>query len=112
MQLYRQLDKEKLGVALHIPQPNSRLSQDARRKGVCIGSVGKVTPERSFDYMFNICFDASDPINPPDLQPQEFTPIEPALSSHDIREFREFSSGSYLATSGIHREKLQAVSPR
>lgn len=111
-QLYRQLDKEKLGIALHIPQPNARLSQAARRKGVCIGSVGKVTPERSFDYMFNIFYDASDPINPPDLQAGAFTPIEPALSSHDIREFREFSSGSYVATAGIHREKLRAASPR
>ncbi|KJA18479.1 hypothetical protein HYPSUDRAFT_144955, partial [Hypholoma sublateritium FD-334 SS-4] len=89
VQLYRLLDKENLGVALHIPQPNIRLSQAARRKGVCIGSVGKVTPERSFDCMFNICYPASDPLNSSDLRASNFTPIQLACDHTDIREFRE-----------------------
>lgn len=112
MDIYRGLDKKKLGVALHIPQPNARLSKAARRRGVCIGSVGRVTPERSFDYMFNICYDASHPVNPLDLQLNKFRPVQPAFSSHDIREFKEFSAGSFLATPGIYRMPAEGAPQR
>ncbi len=112
VQLYRALDKKKLGVALHIPQPNAQLSQAARRQGVSIGSVGKVTPERSFDCMLNICHHPLDPVNPPDLQAHDFIPVQPPFDSHDIRVFREFSSESYLATPGIYRTELNGTTSR
>lgn len=109
VQLYRALDKKRLGVALHIPQPNAQLSRAARIHGVGIGSVGKVTPERSFDCMLNICHNPLDPVNPPDLQAHNLTSIQPPFDGHDIRIFKEFSSGSYLATPGIYETELEGT---
>lgn len=57
--------------------------------------------------MFNICYPASDPVNPSDIRFSNFAPLELAFDHTDVREFQEFSSGSYLATSGIQRELLE-----
>jgi hypothetical protein len=88
------------GFPLWIPQPNIRLPIPYRAKGVCIGDVGIVTAFGGFDFLFNICRTRDDPINPEEL-PDNFAPIYPPLNPTDVREFREFSSGSYLASSSI-----------
>ena len=71
-----------------------------RAKGVCIGDVGIVTAFGDFDFLFNICRTRDDPINSEEL-PDNFAPIYPPLNPTDVRKFREFSSGSYLASSSV-----------
>ena len=96
----RHLKLKGRGFPLWIPQPNIRLPIPYRAKGVCIGDVGIVTAFGGFDFLFNICRTRDDPINPEEL-PDNFAPIYPPLNPTDVREFREFSSGSYLASSSI-----------
>jgi hypothetical protein len=99
--MYEQhLSLKNRGFPLWIPQPNIRLPIPYRAKGVCIGDVGIVTTFGGFDFLFNICRTRDDPINPEEL-PDNFAPIYPPLNPTDVREFREFSSGSYLASSSI-----------
>ena len=102
------------GFPLWIPQPNVRLPIPYRAKGVCIGDVGIVTSLGGFDFLFNICRERGDPINPEEL-PDKFVPIDPALNPTDVREFREFGIGSYLASSSIVKsqtgEQIPCVYP-
>ena len=86
------------GHPVWIPDPSWSLPDTYREKGVCIGDVGIFTPEGGFDFLFNICLPAEDPINAGDL-PQNFSPISPSLNKRDIREFREFQRGQYLGSS-------------
>ncbi|PPQ72621.1 hypothetical protein CVT24_005112 [Panaeolus cyanescens] len=86
------------GFPLWVPQPNLRLPVAQRAQGVSIGDVGIITEYGAFDFLFNICAAADDPINPPDL-PEGFTTLH--LSAWDVREFRDFPNGSYLASPSI-----------
>jgi hypothetical protein len=95
----RHLTLKGRGFPLWIPQPNRRLPKPYRAKGVCIGDVGIVT-DGGFDFLFNICRTQNDPINPEEL-PDNFAPIYPPLNPIDIREYRAFNSGSWLASPSI-----------
>ena len=106
----RYLSPKGRGFPLWIPQPNIRLPNPYRAKGVCIGDVGIVTPFGGFDFLFNICRTRDDPINPEEL-PDEFAPIYPPLSPTDVREFRGFSSGSYLSSSSIVKSQTSEQTP-
>jgi len=90
------------GYPLWIPQSNMVLPIPYRARGVCVGDVGIITAFGGFDFLFNICLPADDPINPDEL-PEGFVPISPPLSRADVREFREFAAGSYLASSSISK---------
>ena len=96
----RHLTPKNRGFPLWIPQPNMMLPIPYRANGVCIGDVGIITEFGGFDFLFNICRTRDDPINPEEL-PDNFVPIHPPLNPTDVRKFREFSSGSYLASSSI-----------
>ncbi|KAF8802243.1 hypothetical protein BYT27DRAFT_7173426 [Phlegmacium glaucopus] len=98
------------GFPLWIPQANIHLPIPYRAKGVCIGDVGIVTAFGGFDFLFNICRARDDPINPEAL-PDNFAPIHPPLSMIDIRKFREFSAGSYLASSSIVKSQTTEQTP-
>ena len=106
----RYLSPKGRGFPLWIPQPNIRLPNPYRAKGVCIGDVGIVTPFGGFDFLFNICRTRDDPINPEEL-PDEFAPIYPPLNPTDVREFRGFSSGSYLSSSSIVKSQTSEQTP-
>ncbi|KAF9051941.1 hypothetical protein BJ165DRAFT_1340297 [Panaeolus papilionaceus] len=86
------------GFPLWVPQPNMRLPVSQRAKGVSIGDVGIITEYGAFDFLFNICISPDDPINPRDL-PEGFTTLK--LKAWDIREFRDFPNGSYLASPSV-----------
>ena len=96
------------GLPLWIPQPNIRLPIPYRAKGVCIGDVGIFTRFGGFDFLFNICRTRDDPINPEEL-PDNFAPIY--LNPIDIREFREFNSGSWLAGPSIAESQTGEQTP-
>ena len=106
----RHLKLKGRGFPLWIPQPNIRLPIPYRAKGVCIGDVGIVTAFGGFDFLFNICRTRDDPINPEEL-PDNFFPLYPPLNPTDVREFREFSSGSYLASSSIVESRTDEQIP-
>ena len=106
----RHLTLKGRGFPLWIPQPNIRLPIPYRAKGVCIGDVGIVTAFGGFDFLFNICRTRDDPVNPEEL-PDNFAPIYPPLNLTDVQEFREFSSGSYLASSSIVKSQTSEQAP-
>jgi len=72
-----------------------------RREGIRVGDVG-IFQSGAFDFLFNICVPASDPINP-DVLPEGFTPIYPPLNPVDMRGFPQFGKDSYLASSSISK---------
>ncbi|KAG7089211.1 hypothetical protein E1B28_010913 [Marasmius oreades] len=83
------------GCALWIPEPNNELSPEYCAAGVQIGDVGILRADGSFDFVFNVCRSADDPVNqygvPDNFQPLSwngakrrthniFRPGEPVLS--------------------------------
>ncbi|KAF9260143.1 hypothetical protein L218DRAFT_873071 [Marasmius fiardii PR-910] len=83
------------GHALRVPEPNKELTAEYRQTGVRIGDVGILRDDGSFDFVFNVCCSANDPINqygvPTDFQTLSwngakrrmsniFRPGEPVLS--------------------------------
>ncbi|KAF9264964.1 hypothetical protein L218DRAFT_861607 [Marasmius fiardii PR-910] len=51
------------GCALWIPEPNKALTSEYRQNGVQIGDIGILRADGSFDFVFNVCRSANDPIN-------------------------------------------------
>jgi len=95
---------ERRGYPLWIPQANTYLHKTYRSRGVSIGDVGILTPSGAFDYLFNICVPADNPINPgQDLVPDGFEPIRLPFNGRClIRGYTEdLNQRSYLASSSI-----------
>uniref|UniRef100_A0A8H7XWW5 Uncharacterized protein n=1 Tax=Psilocybe cubensis TaxID=181762 RepID=A0A8H7XWW5_PSICU len=106
-QVYEQhLLQKGRGHPLWIPQPNIHLPTPYRVKGVCIGDVGIITSDGAFDFLFNICLSATDPIHSGQL-PAGFVPVDPPLGVKDTRAYKEFTNGSYLASSTIQKVLTQ-----
>ena len=105
----RLLRRKRRGFALYIPQPNRRLSIEYQRIGIRIGDVGIITPDGGFSFLFNICVPPDDPINPRIL-PEDFSPLQPALTDADIVEFSRFNSGSYLVSESIEKKESKSNS--
>jgi hypothetical protein len=59
----RQLLAKHYGYPLFVPEPDDGLPVSYRNKGASIGDVGIITPDGSFDFLFNICVPANDPVN-------------------------------------------------
>ncbi|KAL0569231.1 SCF ubiquitin ligase complex subunit cdc4 [Marasmius crinis-equi] len=61
------------GYPLWIPEPNNALSAQYQESGVRIGDVGVLTDDGGFNFVFNVCSPADDPVNqfglPPGFQP-------------------------------------------
>ncbi|KAF8181522.1 hypothetical protein BJ912DRAFT_1044618 [Pholiota molesta] len=106
----RHLKLKKRGFPLWIPGPNMSRPMPYRRQGVDIGDVGIITPSGAFSFLFNIRLSSNDPINPPEL-PEGFAPISPPIGPWDLRKFRHFGPGSYLASSHIERIHDDSPSP-
>ncbi|KAK0202375.1 hypothetical protein DFS33DRAFT_1339607 [Desarmillaria ectypa] len=60
--------------SLCTPEPDGYLPEAYRCKGVGVGDVGILRNDRGFDYLFNVCKPADDPINKGHV-PKEFEPI-------------------------------------
>ncbi|KDR67729.1 hypothetical protein GALMADRAFT_30303, partial [Galerina marginata CBS 339.88] len=91
------------GSALYIPEPSWSLRLEYRRKGNSIGDVGTITEFGGFDFLFNICLDRDDPINPPNL-PENFTTL--SIPELDIHQYSEFPGGSYLSSASMRKSGL------
>ncbi|KAF9471385.1 hypothetical protein BDN70DRAFT_575777 [Pholiota conissans] len=95
-----QLELQRRGIPLWIPESNGCLPMIYQRTGVTIGDIGIVTPSGAFSFVFNICLPRDHPSQPDDL-PEDFEPM--SLRPRDIRKFPEFKSGSHLASKAIHK---------
>ncbi|KAJ7067226.1 hypothetical protein C8F01DRAFT_1341938, partial [Mycena amicta] len=73
-----------------------------RRRGICIGDVGRVTPEGDFDFFFNIYLPEDHPINNNYL-PGGFCPLK-RFDERDISTYN-FKRGSVVS------ESVQAQCP-
>lgn len=72
-----------------------------RTLGVSLGDVGVLDPEGSFEFLFNIFRNASDPINTAVGVPEGFTPFERPKGSG--LEYVQWNGGSYLASPSMDR---------
>ncbi|KAK7033461.1 hypothetical protein R3P38DRAFT_795399 [Favolaschia claudopus] len=89
------------GFPLYIPAPPANLSAAYRRKGVAIGDVGRVTPEGSFDFFFNIYLPRGHTINvntPPDF--------EPLLKYESVDVTRHnYEPGNYVSSPSAQKQR-------
>jgi len=100
---------EKRGYPLWVPQANTNTSREYQSRGISIGDVGFFTESGEFDFLFNICLSAADPINPEqDELPDGFRPISPEFSwGCQVREYTEnLNDRSYLASSSISAQRI------
>jgi len=108
-QIYvEQLLNEKRGYPLWVPQASTNTSREYQARGISIGDVGFFTESGEFDFLFNICLPADDPINPgQDEVPDGFQPISPEFSwRRQVREYTEaLNDSSYLASSSISAQR-------
>jgi len=99
------------GYPLWVLQANTNLSREYRSRGISIGDVGFITPSGEFDFLFNICLPADDPVNPGvDLVPDGFEPLKPLLNwNYRVREYTEaLNDKTYLASSSISAKRTDS----
>ncbi|KAJ7869973.1 hypothetical protein B0H13DRAFT_1635027 [Mycena leptocephala] len=83
------------------PKPFDDLPEVARRFGTQIGDVGIITPDGSFDPVFNILLPADDPANRFGV-PRDFT--QAVLRPDDIRiRERCYPPGALLSNKTVHK---------
>ncbi len=98
----RLLLQKEHGYPLWIPEPDGRLPEAYRGKGVGIGDVGILRNDGGFDYLFNACMPADDPINKGRV-PEGFEPITYA----DIREVQTMHKrGSDICSARLSRIEM------
>ncbi|KAK7030239.1 hypothetical protein VNI00_014256 [Paramarasmius palmivorus] len=64
------------GYPLFCPEPNEALHPEYIENGIRFGDVGLITPDGSFDFLFNICLPADHVINQSCGTPDNFTPVK------------------------------------
>ncbi|THV06077.1 hypothetical protein K435DRAFT_44087 [Dendrothele bispora CBS 962.96] len=90
------------GYPLWIPETDTNLPVEYRRYGTRIGDVGIVTDDGGFDYLFNICLPANDPVNKGRV-PRDFEPLDTSL---DIRNNpTRFKPGADISSSFIKKSR-------
>jgi hypothetical protein len=93
------------GFPLHVPEPEETLPHEYRVQGVNIGDVGTVTPEGTFDFLFNIYLRADDPINDNDV-PDNFRPFTP-YASKDLTSLR-YAAENPVSTPSVWKKDPQS----
>ncbi|KAJ7301670.1 hypothetical protein DFH08DRAFT_101887 [Mycena albidolilacea] len=92
-----QLLRQNRGFPLYTPGPQA-LPEEYRSRGVAIGDVGRVTPEGSFDFFFNIYLPANHPINA--NIPEDFVPLPP-YDPIDVSH-HAYDPGNYVCSPSIN----------
>jgi hypothetical protein len=102
--LVRSFKDHFLGLPLHNPGPDARLSIECRRLGISIGDVGMITGEGGFDYLFNICRQNSDPLNP-EGSPAGVQPL--SESTLGISRTTSFFPNDYITSQSVEKCTLE-----
>ncbi|PBK99970.1 hypothetical protein ARMGADRAFT_525229 [Armillaria gallica] len=90
------------GYPLWIPEPDGHLPEAYSGKGVRVGDVGILRNDGGFDYLFNACIPADDPINKGRV-PEGFEPIICAA----IREVETMHKrGSDIRSASVSRVEM------
>ncbi|SJL13865.1 uncharacterized protein ARMOST_17314 [Armillaria ostoyae] len=98
----RLLLQKEHGYPLWIPEPDGHLPEAYRGKGVGVGDVGILRNDGGFDYLFNACKPADDPINKGRV-PEGFEPI----ICGDIREVETMHKrGSDIRSASVSRIEM------
>lgn len=100
----RLLLPKRQGYPLWVPEPNTRLPDEYKERGVGIGDVGIITPDGAFDFLFSICHPANHPINCNGV-PDDFEPLK--LNYLDIHEISMiWGPRSDIASVSIKKDML------
>ncbi|KAF7312577.1 Pleiotropic drug resistance ABC transporter protein [Mycena indigotica] len=105
---FSSLIPRKRGRPLLCPTPQTNLPREYQRRGICIGDVGSITLEGSFDFAFNVYLPASHPINN-NLVPEGFCPLAP-YQSVDVSQ-NDFLPGSHVTSSEVEAACVDLDSP-
>ncbi|KAJ7713031.1 hypothetical protein B0H14DRAFT_3017392 [Mycena olivaceomarginata] len=103
---WSQLIRQKRGYPLYVPQPQINLPAEYREHGVAIGDVGRVTPEGTFDFFFNIFLPSEHPIHA-NGTPEDFAPMA-GYKPKDVHGLNH-PPGSFVATHTVR--KVNPVPP-
>ncbi|KAJ7722323.1 hypothetical protein B0H16DRAFT_1263523, partial [Mycena metata] len=96
------------GYPLFNPQPSDDLRGIARTGGVQIGDIGVLTPDGSFDPLFNITFPSDHPANSRFGVPQDFVPV--MLAERDIVIREQYDRlGSIISNVSIAKQRLDML---
>jgi hypothetical protein len=95
------------GYPLWLPEPNECLPEEYQESGTCIGDVGIVSSDGSFDYLFNVCHPASHPINV-DRTPEDFEYVELRMSHDVYRNSGVHAPKSHVASASLKKRVLDA----
>ncbi|KAJ7821922.1 hypothetical protein B0H14DRAFT_3146523 [Mycena olivaceomarginata] len=90
-----QLLHQKRGFPLHVPGVQQTLPEEYRKRGVAIGDVGRITPEGSFNFFFNIYLPADHPIHNRNV-PEDFFPL-PLYDTLDLYD-QSYLAGHHVST--------------
>ena len=105
----RLLLPKKHGYPLWFPEPDEDLPPEYRSIGVDIGDVGTITPDGAFDFLFNICHSADDPINWLGV-PDGFVPL--TLQPGDVRRRSNmYAEGTHISSARICKVQLRDDEP-
>jgi hypothetical protein len=98
----RLLMSKRQGFPLWVPQPPDNLPDQYRRNGASIGDVGIITSGGIFEFLFNICLPANDPINGNHV-PNNFRPLEPPEPIDILKVRVAYNPGTHVASGSIER---------
>lgn len=102
----RLLLPQRHGYPLWTPEPDDNLSLAYRATGTRIGDLGTISYDGAFNYLFNICEAANDPINE-GRTPSDFVPLQ--LQPSDIRRNAERHKADTVITNTEFRRRALAA---
>ncbi|KAJ7592095.1 hypothetical protein C8J56DRAFT_755846, partial [Mycena floridula] len=91
----RNLSRYRRGLALYDPSPSRDMLSVYLQSGIPIGSLGIITDDGGFDFLFNACAPADDPINA-DGVPPGFVHFS-LLQRNPLRETSPYGPGTILS---------------
>ena len=91
------------GYPLWIPEPDEELPLCYRQSGVRIGDVGVIGQNGGFQFLFNICSSADDPVNQGGVPPS-FERIDVGTTSYQSTYYSR--NGAFLQSADFARRAI------
>lgn len=91
---------KRYGYPLWFPEPRRGLSPQYRSVGVDIGDVGMITYDGRFDFLFNICRSADDPVNSLGV-PAYFEPFSLNTEEQVNEDTDMFDAGTDISSANV-----------